>query len=185
MLIMMAGLPASGKSAIARQLAPLLPAIILDKDKMRAALFPPSEIEYSTAQNDFCMDIALQVAGYILRRDPRKYVILDGRPFSKRYQRLEVARLAERLPTPLKVIECVCADETARQRLEQAVSAGEHVAANRDYNLYLTIKAHFEPIEEPKLVVDTDHDLDMCVRRCLDYIKSWESITLSNLKETL
>jgi adenylylsulfate kinase len=168
MLIMMAGLPASGKSVIAQELAPLLSGIILDKDKIRAALFPPWEIEYSTEQNDFCMDIALQVADYILSRNPEKIIVLDGRPFSKRYQRARVIELARRLQTPLKIIECVCADETARERLARA----DHVAANRDWELYRSIKASFEPIQEPRLVVNTDNDLETCVQQSLEYIRA-------------
>ncbi len=173
MLVMMTGLPASGKSALARQLAVALPAMILDKDKVRAALFPPAEIEYSTRQNDFCMRIVYQVAGYLLARDPAKIIILDGRPFSRRYQRAEVIDLAETTATPLKIIECVCSDETARHRLEQAVASGEHLAADRDFNLYLSVKAGFEPIDEaPQLVVDTEQPLAECLSLCLDYLKS-------------
>lgn len=171
MLVMMAGLPASGKSAVARPLAAALPGIILDKDRIRAALFPPEEIEYSTEQNDFCMDVALQVARYILSRNPARVVFLDGRPFSRGYQREPVLRLAKELNQPLKIIECICSEKTARQRLEQAVSQAEHIAANRNYDLYLSVKAQFEPIEQPRLVVNTDNDLELCLQQCLDYLK--------------
>ena len=171
MLVMMAGLPASGKSAVARPLAAALPGVILDKDRIRAALFPPEEIEYSTEQNDFCMDVALQVARYILSRNPARVVFLDGRPFSRRYQRAPVFRLAEELNQPLKIIECVCSEDTARQRLERAVSQAEHIAADRDYDLYMAVKAQFEPIEQSRLVVNTDNDLELCLQQCLDYLK--------------
>jgi predicted kinase len=41
MLIAMAGLPGSGKSTLATCLEPRLGAVVLDKDRVRAALFPP------------------------------------------------------------------------------------------------------------------------------------------------
>lgn len=172
MLVMMAGLPASGKSAVARPLASALPGIILDKDEIRAVLFPAGEIEYTTEQNDFCMEVALQAARYILSRKPDRVVFLDGRPFARRYQREPVFRLAQELDQPLKIIECVCSESTARQRLEQAASQGGHIAANRDFDLYLSVKAQFEPIEQPRLVVNTDNDLELCVQQCLDYLRS-------------
>ncbi|MBS1253157.1 MAG: Cytidylate kinase [Anaerolineales bacterium] len=168
MLIAMAGLPATGKSTIAQALAEELPAVILNKDEVRAALFPPSEIEYSTQQDDFCLDIMLQVAEYMLRKDRDKIVILDGRTFSRRYQIDQVAEVARKLKVPLRIIECVCSDETARRRLAQDA---DHVAENRDFDLYLSIKARFEPIEEPKLVVDTDDDFARCLERSLRYVK--------------
>jgi predicted kinase len=170
MLIAMAGLPGTGKSSLARQLARDLSGVILNKDEIRAALFPPSWIEYSTKQDDFCMSILFQVASYLLSENPNRYVILDGRTFSYRYQVLELDQAAEKLNIPLKIIECVCSDETARRRLERDVPEGRHPADNRDYALYLSIKARFEPIREPKLVVNTDNDFADCVKLCISYI---------------
>ena len=46
----------------------------------------------------------------------------------------------------------------------------KHLAGNRDYHLYLTMKASFEPIREPKLIVNTDEDLAHCLALCLDYV---------------
>ncbi len=179
MLIAMAGLPGTGKSMLAHHLAHALAAIILDKDAIRATLFPPAWVEYSTEQDDFCMSVMFQVSAYVLRKDPRHPVIFDGRTFSRQYQVMALKRLAEELQTPLRIIECVCSDETARQRLEEAASGKErHPAENRDYTLYLEIKAHFEPINEPKLVVNTDEDLARCLDRCLSYVRndtSWRN----------
>ncbi len=171
MLIAMAGLPGTGKSTLAHQLAEACAGIVLDKDAIRAALFPADRIEYSTRQDDFCMSIMFQVATYLMRNDPSQQVLLDGRTFSRSYQIAALEQLAEELKLPLKIIECVCSDETARQRLEEKIRKGaKHVAANRDYQLYLTIKARFEPIREPKLVVNTDDDLAHCLALCLAYL---------------
>lgn len=172
MIVAMAGLPASGKSAIAHRLANELSAIILDKDAIRAALFPPSEVEYSTRQDDFCMYVMMGVAEYILRKDPAKHVVLDGRTFSRRYQLEEWKELASGLGVPIAAIECVCADETARQRLAQDVAEGRHVAANRTYEMYLWVKERSEPIPDPKLVIDTDQSLESCVRSAVQYIQN-------------
>ena len=114
MLIALAGLPATGKSTLAQHLAAALPGVVLDKDHIRAALFPSSEIEYSTTQDDFCVDIMYQVATYMFRRDPNKHVIIDGRTFLKQYQVIELIDAARRIGVPLKIIECVCSDATAQ-----------------------------------------------------------------------
>ena len=172
MLVMMVGLPASGKSAVAHRLAERLSSsVILDKDLIRAALFPPAEIAYSTEQDDFCMQVMLETAEYLLAADPAKFVILDGRTFSQRYQRDRVRAFADRLKIQLKIIECVCSDETARRRLEKDVATGRHVAQNRNYDLYRIVKARFQPIQGEKLVIDTDSDLEQCVQLALTYIR--------------
>jgi adenylylsulfate kinase len=171
MLIVMAGLPGTGKSTLAHRLAEALPAVILDKDSVRAALFPPSEIEYSTPQDNLCVEVMLRVAGYILAKDSHKHVILDGRTYSRRYQVEAVRAFAQERGVALVLIECICSDETVRRRLAKDVAEGLHPAANRDYVMYLSVKARAEPIVGPKLVVDTDQDLESVVRSCLDTIR--------------
>jgi adenylylsulfate kinase len=172
MFIVMAGLPGTGKSTLAQEIAHKVAGVVLNKDIVRASLFPPDMIEYSTEQDDFCMSILFQVAAYMLRKKPEQYILVDGRTFSRSYQIQPALELAEQLQTPLKIIECVCSDETARRRLEASAKAeGEHPASNRNYELYLSIKARFEPILEPKLVVDTDNDLTECLKASLSYIR--------------
>lgn len=173
MLIAMAGLPGTGKSTLGRLLADACAAIVLDKDVIRAALIPMHMIEYSTRQDDFCMSIMFQVASYMIHNHPSLNIVLDGRTFSRRYQVAALEQLARELAVPLKIIECICSDETARQRLEHTGRVGKrHVAANRSYPLYLSIKARFEPIREPKLVVNTDDSLVQCLALCHTYLST-------------
>src|SRR5258708_28704172 len=117
MLILMTGLPGSGKSTLSRALAAALGGTVLDKDQIRAALFPPNDLEYSTEQDDFCMGIMLKVAGYIFRKDASRRIFLDGRTFSRRYQLDRATGFAEALGHPWRILECVCTQETARERL--------------------------------------------------------------------
>lgn len=173
MLIAMAGLPGTGKSTLARLIANNCAGVILDKDSIRAALFPAALVEYSTRQDDFCMSVLFQVATYLLLNDPGLHLIVDGRTFSLRYQVAALDHLATELKQPLKIIECICSDETARRRLAKNQPAvATHPAANRDYELYLAIKSRFEPIREPKLLVNTDEDLERCLESSLTYLSS-------------
>jgi predicted kinase len=170
----MAGLPATGKSTVANALASTLPGIVLDKDRARAALFPASEIEYSVSQDDLVMDILRQVTAYILQRDRSKHVLIDGRPFAKRYQLEPWRALAAEIGVPVRVIECACTDETAQRRLASAAARGDHVATNRDYGMYLRLKASSEAIAGPKLVLDTELGLAQSVRTALAYLSEAE-----------
>jgi predicted kinase len=179
-LIVMAGLPGTGKSTLAQALAQALPGLVLDKDQARAALFPPEEIAYSTPQDDLVVRILLLVAAYYLDQDPQRWLILDGRPFTRQYQVQKVldfaSAKAERRglyagrDIPLRFIECVCPEAVARQRLERAAHSGAHPAANRDYALYRHVKASAEPLQVPHLVVDTAVALSLCLQQCLDYL---------------
>jgi predicted kinase len=170
MIVIMAGLPGTGKSVLCRALAKQIGGVVLDKDIIRAALFPPERIEYSTAQDDFCQSLMLQAAGWLLARDPHAVIFFDGRTFSCRYQIEAVIESAKKLGSPWRTIECTCSEETARQRLERDQAAGHHPAANRTFDLNQRLKTTFEPIPEPKLVVDTDRPLEECVTRAGEFI---------------
>jgi adenylylsulfate kinase-like enzyme len=51
--VLLAGLPATGKSTLARALAERLEgAAVLDKDRVRAALFPGDMVDYTTEQDE-------------------------------------------------------------------------------------------------------------------------------------
>jgi predicted kinase len=165
MIILMAGLPGTGKSAVARELSARLNGTILSKDIVRHTLFEQRDVEYSTEQDDFCMDIMLESAGYIFGRHADRTVILDGRTFSKRYQIERVIKFAERLQQPWRIFECVCSEESARRRLD---AQHDHPAGNRNYDLYLKVRAQFEEIRFAKTLLNTDQPLAQCVQHALE-----------------
>ena len=109
----------------------------------------------------------LEAAAWILRKDPARIVFLDGRAFSRRYQIETVLKAADNVNQPWRVLECLCSDETARSRLAAQSAAGEHPAGNRNVDLYLQVKAHFESITLPKTIINTDEPFEACVNQAL------------------
>ena len=168
MIILMAGLPGTGKTTLAHELARRTSGRVLSKDEFRHSLFTAEEIEYSTQQDDFCQELMLQTAGFLLMREPRKLIFLDGRPFSRRYQIENVLTAAASLHQPWRILECVCSEETVRQRLSE--DAG-HPAQNRNHDLYLEVKSRFEEITIPKTVINTDQPLENCLERALSALR--------------
>ena len=167
----MAGLPGSGKTTLARELASRAGGRLLSKDEIRHALFMPEEIEYSSRQDDFCVHIMLETAGQLLDRNPSQIIFLDGRPFSRRYQIENVVSTAASLHQSWRILECVCPEEICRQRLEDQSAAGSHPAENRDFRLYLEVKSRFEEITLPKTVIDTSQPLEACIEQALAVLR--------------
>jgi predicted kinase len=170
MIVIMAGLPGTGKSTLARAVAQRLPGAVLDKDSIRASLFPPAYLEYSVSQDDFCQEIMLQTAAYLLSKDAGLKLLLDGRTFSRRYQRDRVIEFCSQVGTTWAILECVCSETTALARITEALAAKSQLAANRTPELYREIRKTWEPIDQPKLVIDTDDNLESCVDRAVRYL---------------
>src|SRR5579864_31160 len=110
MIVLMAGLPGTGQSTLARELAVRTSGRVLSKDEIRHAIFLPEEIEYSSAQDDYCLRVMLETAGYLLSRSPGRTIFLDGRPFSRRYQIENVLAVAAYLHQSWRILECICSD---------------------------------------------------------------------------
>ena len=167
MIVVMAGLPGTGKSTLSRALAGEMGGIVLNKDILRADLFPAPLVEYSTEQDDFVQDLMQRTAEYLLARHKRLTVFFDGRTFSKTYQLENAIRAAERLGTRWRIIECVSSEDVARRRIERA---HRHPAKNRTIELYRKIREEFEEIVLPKLVVDTGGGMDVPLGEAREYL---------------
>lgn len=168
-LIAFAGLPGTGKTTLAKALAERLGAVYLNKDEVRAALFVHAEVEYSSRQNDFCMNIVYQLAAYHAERQPERHIIIDGRTYSRTEQVTALRECAVRCRRELVIIECTCSQATAEARI--AGDVGKHVAADRSVELYRRVKAGWQEIAAAKLVMETEAtDVEVLVERLVSSV---------------
>ncbi|MFT4111229.1 AAA family ATPase [Silvibacterium sp.] len=169
--VILAGLPGTGKSTLAGALAQRagVAAAILDKDRVRAALFPDALTDYTREQDDLCMTAIYDAAAYLTRQGKTRLILLDGRTYSLRAQRETAIRAAESAGAQWRLIHVVCPDEVAEVRLSQQ-QAG-HPAQNRTPELYRAMKARWEEIAEPHLVVEMTAEVEAAVAIVEPYLK--------------
>jgi predicted kinase len=168
--ILLAGAPASGKSTLGKALAAVLDrCAVLDKDRVRASLFPAAMTDYSFAQDALCIKAMLEAAVYMTHNDLASYIIFDGRTFSHSTQIEEVISAAESAGAVWRILQLTVTDEVAEARLRTPDPA--HPATNRDAALYYRVKAAFEPIQREKLVLDTTNGIDTILPQALAWLK--------------
>jgi predicted kinase len=166
-LIAMAGLPGTGKSTLAAKLAERIGGVVLNKDAVRAEMFPV--VEYTREQDDAAVAWMYDEAARVIADLP---VIIDGRTFSKGYQIRDLFEAAARMGTMPKIIECVASDDVVKARLERDLEAGIHPAKNRTFEMYRQVKANAEPLTVPRLILDTSTvSFEECVERAVAHLQ--------------
>jgi predicted kinase len=164
-LIVMSGLTGTGKSTLARALAEVLPADVIDSDTTRkrlAGLEPGSRQEpgfeggiYSREMSNKVYEALLDRAATSLARGST--VILDA-TYLRRDDRQRARELARDTGARLFFAGCDAPQAAVRERLEARSRDPERVSDGR-WEIYTAQRKEFEPfddIDDPELVrVDT------------------------------
>lgn len=169
-VVVLAGLPGTGKSTLAALLAQALDAPILDKDRVRAALFGPRHVRYERAQDDFVVECLVAAAAHAARSGLARWAILDGRTFAApgQIEQLRAALAGRGLAE--RTIELSADAATARARL---AAQRDHPARNRGPRLHDELAARAAPLPGPKLVLDGTHEApEELARRALEWLRT-------------
>lgn len=166
--VLLAGLPGTSKSTLARTVAAQLDGVVLDKDRVREALFPGAMTDYSREQDDLCVRAMLEAAAYLTKEQRVAFVFIDGRTFSRRGQIDEVAQAAEQAGAAWRILHVTCSDAVVEDRLSR--QDPENPARNRNPALYRDIKNRFETIAYPKLEVDTTEGVEPVVNEVCRFL---------------
>jgi predicted kinase len=169
LLLMLCGLPGTGKSTLARRLHCRLPAVVVESDRVRQTLFNPSTY---TAEESRRVHIVCHILiGWCLRH--YYHVIYDATNLYE-YHRQLAYRLAERNGARLLVVEVTASEEVIRERLaprrreDPAVPEPDDYS-DADWEVYLRMRRRAEPIQHEHITLDTsDGDIEQAVERVLE-----------------
>jgi len=184
MLIIVCGLPGTGKSTLARHLSSELGGEILRTDLIRRELFKNAALEEVLESNN-PMQYDLErifdrqesipeeyqrmiwrqkemVYDELLRRVERllekgSNAILDG-TFYRRRLREKIYSIAKKAGVPVYLIECQCPEEAVNDRLRKRQGIPNEVSNVNKIQVYRTVKKAYEsPISDlvPMIIYDT------------------------------
>ncbi len=160
-LVLVSGLPGTGKSFLAHQIAERLPAAIVESDRVRKILFPhPS---YSGEESAWVHRVAHAAIERLLKAGYR--VIYDATNLVE-WHRERIYWIAHRTGARLVIVQTVAPEEVIRARLE---NRRQHRApddlSDADWSVFLQLRRRVDAITRPHIVVDTRGDLEKDLRK--------------------
>ncbi len=154
MLILVTGLPGSGKSTVSRFLATELNAEIVNSDALRHILFPTAR-DYSSKETQVVIRETERLTRQLLEKGD--VVILDAL-FTKQRPRNQYRILAHEVGVPFYIIHVSAPETVTKGRLEKRQGTGD--ASEATFAYYLDRKPHFEPVLGEHVLIQNSGDLE-------------------------
>ncbi len=151
-LLLMAGLPGSGKSSIVYELHRLLPFVVISTDWVRVQL--RNRPLYTASEQEKVYDLSYELIVRRLEMDQR--VVFDASNYLAA-RREYVVSLAKQCGAPVAIALVQAAQETIRQRLFRRMSGERHHEdlSDADWSVYKWMVEKQEPIVGPHIILDT------------------------------
>ena len=152
-LIVVSGLPGTGKTYFCNRLAERLPSVVLESDVLRKTLFSPPR--YSAKESSQLFRAIHQLIQKLLAKGIP--LILDATNLSER-NREYLYSIADRLDAKLVLVRVEAPPEVVRQRLEARRDKPEN-KSDADWEIYRRMKYSVERIRRNHYAVDTSRDI--------------------------
>jgi len=162
MLIMVCGLPGTGKTTLAKAVAEKTDAVYLNSDSIRMSML--KEREYTEEEKKQIYEAMFEEAEKQMKDG--KNVVLDA-TFYKKELRERAKSVADELKTAFFIIECVTHEDLLKERILKR----KDTESEADFEVYKKVKTQFEPIEIEHLAVDTSMELEKQVELVAAYLK--------------
>jgi predicted kinase len=162
-MIMVSGLPGTGKSYFSHCLARKFPAVVLETDALRKALF--SSPRYTPEESQRLFRACHLLIGELLQKGIP--TILDATNLLER-QREYIYYIADKASAKLIIVRTKAPEELVAQRL-----TGRRQRANLDdrsdatWDVYQKMKPIEERIRRNHFVVDTSQDIEPAIEKIL------------------
>lgn len=187
MIVIVCGLPATGKTLTANRIVEKIPSEILNTDKIRREIFEQGTLE-QVLKSSTPLQFNLQEVFNTEKKIPKRYqdlieeqrqlvydimleqvkilvlegknIVLDG-TFYSRALRDRVYKIAKYARTKTYVVECTCPEAIVEERLKNRRSEPDTLSYVDKMRIYYYVKKNYEsPIEDGVTLMIIDTCLD-------------------------
>ncbi len=160
-IIVVSGLPGTGKTYFSRRLAERLPFLILESDVLRKQLFPAPT--YSADESAYLFRTVYQLIEELLKKGIP--VILDATNLEERH-RERLYNITEKLDARLILVSVRAPPELVEKRLKKRMeSKNVQDNSDADWEVYQKMKATAENIKRHHFTVDTSKDITIAINK--------------------
>jgi len=161
MIILVSGLPGSGKSYFAEKLAARLGAVYLNSDQVRFTMSASGKYSFQ----DKLLVYREMVNQTIRFLDEKKTVIIDA-TFYRQVMRDLFFKLSKDKSKPIRFINVIADEELIRERLDKPRRFSE-----ADFSVYEKVREEFEEITIPHLTLQSTNDnITLLLNKAIQYI---------------
>lgn len=146
MIILVTGLPGTGKTSLAKDLSLLIEASLLSSDQVRKELLDTPT--YSDEEKELVYRVLFLLAKYIHRTG--KNCVIDASFFKEKLRQKAISVLNSDA-NKFRIVECSCPDDVAIKRIKSRKSG----YSDADESVFYKIKEEYEPISEKHVTIDT------------------------------
>lgn len=162
MIIIVFGLPGSGKSYFASRLAKVMHANYVNSDKVRKEIF--EKRVYSEQEKRAVYNEMLEQMKEAARQ--KKNLVLDATFHKKDTREMFVEEMKDK--GGILFIEVQADENIIRERLKKP-----RLYSEADFEIYKLIYRQNEPLDEPHLILkSTDNNIDQMLRKASEYLKN-------------
>tara|TARA_B110000263_G_C15132854_1_gene429688 strand:- start:95 stop:667 length:573 start_codon:yes stop_codon:yes gene_type:complete len=177
-VILLAGVPGVGKTLLASKFSKIIDCEILNRDHIRNAIFPKKYLDHSHSQNEIATKTLLLVLESLIIYNHPHYIILDGKPFSRKNEINLVKKLIDKLFAQLIIVHCMASVEIITKRLNLDKKNNiDHLLRNPilESKIYDSEKMinEFDKIDLPHIVISTNNSIDDAASECIEKIKKF------------
>jgi len=165
-LVLLTGLPGTGKSYLAAQVVAQRAVAIVRSDQVRKILFPRPT--YSGEESGTVFLTCYELLRHLLAGGWP--VLFDATNLSAR-SRQRAAEIAKALGAPLLVVQTVAPPQVVRERLAaRQAGALPRFSSDASWEIYERMLPTAEPVQRPYLAVDTSGDVEPAVAEIVRFL---------------
>jgi predicted kinase len=161
LIILICGLPGTGKTFLSNKLAQYINSTVLSTDKIRKELI--QKPTYTPWERALIYDVLFLLTKYLHFSGIN--CILDG-TFNMEKSRCEIKDLLNLKNDQFYIIECYCPEDLIISRL--LLRKDDYSDAN--IAIYLKMKRIYEPVRQKHISINTSRSINKNIERILGYV---------------